>query len=60
MFQEGALFSSLTVKQNIQAPMREYLELSQRLMDELAMLKMSWSVCRRTRRTNFRRSCRAA
>ena len=29
MFQGGALFSSLTVKQNIQAPMREYLSLSQ-------------------------------
>jgi phospholipid/cholesterol/gamma-HCH transport system ATP-binding protein len=40
MFQGGALFSSLTVKQNIQAPMREYLSLSQGTMDELAMLKI--------------------
>jgi phospholipid/cholesterol/gamma-HCH transport system ATP-binding protein len=40
MFQGGALFSSLTVKQNIQAPMREYLKLSQATMDELAMLKI--------------------
>ncbi|PPQ32620.1 ABC transporter ATP-binding protein [Rhodoblastus sphagnicola] len=40
MFQGGALFSSLTVKQNIQAPMREYLKLSQKLMDELAGLKL--------------------
>ncbi len=40
MFQGGALFSALTVKQNIQAPMREYLELSQPVMDELAMLKI--------------------
>jgi len=40
MFQGGALFSSLTVKQNIQAPMREYLKLSQGTMDELAMLKI--------------------
>ncbi len=40
MFQGGALFSSLTVKQNIQAPMREYLKLSQPVMDELAMLKI--------------------
>jgi phospholipid/cholesterol/gamma-HCH transport system ATP-binding protein len=40
MFQGGALFSSLTVKQNIQAPMREYLSLSQGVMDELAMLKI--------------------
>jgi phospholipid/cholesterol/gamma-HCH transport system ATP-binding protein len=40
MFQQGALFSGLTVKQNIQVPMREYLRLSQRLMDELARLKI--------------------
>ena len=40
MFQGGALFSSLTVKQNIQAPMREYLSLSQETMDELALLKL--------------------
>ena len=40
MFQGGALFSSLTVKQNIQTPMREYLKLSQKLMDELAGLKL--------------------
>jgi phospholipid/cholesterol/gamma-HCH transport system ATP-binding protein len=40
MFQSGALFSALTVKQNIEAPMREYLSLSQATMDELAMLKI--------------------
>lgn len=40
LFQHGALFSSLTVKQNIQVPMREYLHLSDRLLDELAMLKI--------------------
>jgi phospholipid/cholesterol/gamma-HCH transport system ATP-binding protein len=40
MFQGGALFSGLTVKQNIQAPMREYLALSQGVMDELALLKI--------------------
>ena len=40
MFQSGALFSALTVRQNIQAPMREYLSLSQATMDELAMLKI--------------------
>lgn len=40
MFQQGALFSGLTVKQNVQAPMREYLDISQRLMDELALLKI--------------------
>ncbi len=40
LFQGGALFSSLTVRQNIQTPMREYLSLSQAVMDELAMLKI--------------------
>jgi phospholipid/cholesterol/gamma-HCH transport system ATP-binding protein len=40
LFQHGALFSSLTVKQNVQVPMREYLTLSDRLLDELAMLKI--------------------
>ncbi|MTI45294.1 phospholipid/cholesterol/gamma-HCH transport system ATP-binding protein [Roseibium hamelinense] len=40
LFQQGALFSSLTVKQNIQMPMREYLHLSPQLMNELATLKL--------------------
>src|SRR3954464_6481885 len=40
LFQFGALFSSLTVKENVQVPMREYLTLSERLLDELAMLKI--------------------
>lgn len=40
MFQHGALFSALTVKQNIQLPMREYLKLSPRLLDEMAMVKL--------------------
>ncbi|MEN9707909.1 MAG: hypothetical protein RIQ68_317 [Pseudomonadota bacterium] len=40
LFQHGALFSGLTVLQNIQVPMREYLNISQGLMDELAMLKI--------------------
>ena len=40
MFQQGALLSGLTVKQNIQIPMREHLKLSVGLADELAMLKI--------------------
>ena len=40
LFQHGALFSALTVKENIQVPMREYLDLPPALMDELAMLKL--------------------
>jgi phospholipid/cholesterol/gamma-HCH transport system ATP-binding protein len=41
LFQQGALFSSLTVKQNIQAPMREHLDISPAFRDELAMLKLA-------------------
>ncbi len=40
LFQQGALFSALTVKQNIQMPMREYLDLPDKMLDELAMLKI--------------------
>lgn len=40
LFQHGALFSALTVLENIQIPMREYLDLPRKLMDELAMLKI--------------------
>ncbi len=41
LFQEGALFSSLTVAENIELPMREFLNLPQALMDELAAYKVS-------------------
>ena len=40
LFQHGALFSSLTVIENVQVPMREYLDLPKPLMDELARLKI--------------------
>jgi phospholipid/cholesterol/gamma-HCH transport system ATP-binding protein len=40
LFQQGALFSSLTVRQNVQFPMREYLDLSDRLLDEIALAKL--------------------
>ena len=40
LFQHGALFSSLTVLENIQVPMREYLDIPHSLMDELARLKI--------------------
>ncbi|WAJ30668.1 ABC transporter ATP-binding protein [Antarcticirhabdus aurantiaca] len=40
LFQHGALFGSLTVLENVQVPMREYLTLSPKLMDELARLKL--------------------
>jgi len=40
LFQQGALFSSLTVRENLQFPVREYLNLSQDLLDELAVAKL--------------------
>jgi phospholipid/cholesterol/gamma-HCH transport system ATP-binding protein len=41
LFQEGALFSSQTVIENIQVPLREYTEMSQSLMDEIAEIKLA-------------------
>ncbi|MEM0908311.1 MAG: ABC transporter ATP-binding protein [Pseudomonadota bacterium] len=40
LFQMGALFSSLTVRENIKVPMREHHRMSERLMDELALLRL--------------------
>ncbi|WP_415404471.1 ABC transporter ATP-binding protein [Tateyamaria sp. SN3-11] len=40
-FQDGALFSSLSVLQNVMAPMREHLNLSHALMKALGELKIS-------------------
>ncbi len=41
LFQDGALFSSLTVAQNIQVPLREHFKLSRELMNDIAALKIS-------------------
>ena len=41
LFQQGALFSSLTALQNVQFPMREYLGLSDRLLNEIALAKLA-------------------
>lgn len=40
LFQDGALFSSLTVAQNIQVPLREFYDLPQDLLDEIAAAKI--------------------
>ena len=40
MFQDGALFSSLTVRQNVEAPMREQLKLEDTLRETLAGIKV--------------------
>jgi phospholipid/cholesterol/gamma-HCH transport system ATP-binding protein len=39
-FQQGALYSGLTVLQNVQLPMIEHLQLTRTALDELALLKM--------------------
>ena len=41
LFQQGALFSSLSVRENLQLPMREHLSIPQRLMDEIALAKLA-------------------
>ena len=41
LFQDGALFSSLTVAQNIEVPMKEHLNMPTKLRDEIAALKIS-------------------
>lgn len=41
LFQDGALFSSLTVAENIQVPLRENLKLSPRMRREIAALKIA-------------------
>jgi phospholipid/cholesterol/gamma-HCH transport system ATP-binding protein len=40
-FQNGALISSLTVAQNIQLPLREYLPASEATLDQLAQLNLA-------------------
>lgn len=40
LFQDGALFSSLTVAQNIQVALKEHLHMPQKLMDEIAAVKI--------------------
>ncbi|MBL8551977.1 MAG: ATP-binding cassette domain-containing protein [Hyphomonadaceae bacterium] len=40
MFQDGALFSKLTLKENVEVPFKEHIRLSPELMSELAGLKL--------------------
>jgi phospholipid/cholesterol/gamma-HCH transport system ATP-binding protein len=40
LFQDGALFSSLTVAQNIEVPIKEYYEMPLHLMDEISAVKV--------------------
>ena len=41
LFQDGALFSSLTVAQNIEVPIKEHTDVPQVLMNEIAAYKIS-------------------
>ena len=41
LFQDGALFSSLTVMQNIEVPLREHTPMPEPLMDEIAACKIA-------------------
>ena len=41
LFQDGALFSSQSVAENVQVPLREYTSMSQELMNEIAAMKLS-------------------
>jgi len=41
MFERGALFSSLTVSENVGLPLREHTQLGDRLIDEIAALKIA-------------------
>jgi phospholipid/cholesterol/gamma-HCH transport system ATP-binding protein len=41
LFQDGALFSSLTVAQNIEVPLREHFAMPEPLMDEVAACKVA-------------------
>ena len=43
LFQNGALFSTLTVAENVEVPLREYFHLTPRLMDEIASYKIAMS-----------------
>jgi phospholipid/cholesterol/gamma-HCH transport system ATP-binding protein len=41
MFQDGALFSNLTVLENVEAPLREHTQISAALRTEIASLKLN-------------------
>lgn len=41
LFQQGALFSSLTIQENVAIPLREHTRLGQELIEEIARLKIA-------------------
>jgi phospholipid/cholesterol/gamma-HCH transport system ATP-binding protein len=40
MFQDGALFSTLTIQENVEVPLKEHTDLPDHLIDDLARLKV--------------------
>ena len=62
MFQDGALFSSLTVQQNVEAPMREQLDMAPdlRCAQRSRASGFAWWGCRKTRSPIIPPSFRAA
>ena len=55
MFQQGALFSALSVYDNIAQPFRELGKMPEDLIRDVVMLKLKWSGCRASTRTRCRR-----
>jgi phospholipid/cholesterol/gamma-HCH transport system ATP-binding protein len=43
LFQQGALFSSLTVAENVQVPLKEYTDLPPAIINEITALKIAMS-----------------
>lgn len=43
MFQDGALFSNLTVLENVMVPLKEHIKMPRSLMEELALMKIRMS-----------------
>lgn len=43
MFQDGALFSNLTVLENVMVPLKEHIDMPRALMTELALMKIRMS-----------------
>ena len=62
LFQNGALFSTLTVAENVEVPIREYFPfIKPPLLDEIASLQdRDGRAAARCRARNIRPSCRAA
>ncbi|MDC4206286.1 MAG: ATP-binding cassette domain-containing protein [Candidatus Manganitrophus sp.] len=56
LFQEGALFSALTVAENVATPLREHTALSERLIEEIAAVKIGLTGFPPMRSQNIRTS----